>query len=140
TFDSVNITLCWLMQVLGNHLEIQDKMYEEVENVLQGCDRLITLKDLNEMKYTERVIKEVLRLYSAVPIISRTITQDLQIGGHTVPEGMIINVPTCHVHKNPEIYKNPEKFDPDRFLPESGYRHQYAYIPFGAGPRNCIGM
>ncbi|KAJ9573999.1 hypothetical protein L9F63_008629 [Diploptera punctata] len=115
-FDTVNVTLCWLMQVLGNHLEIQDKVYEEIENVLHGSNRLITMKDLNEMNYLERVIKEVQRLHSPVPLLSRTITKDLEIGGHTVPEGMIINIPTCQVHKNPEIYQNPEKFDPDRFL------------------------
>lgn len=92
------------------------------------------------MKYLERVIKESMRLYPPVPIIGRKVSEDVQLDDYCIPEGCMIKIDLFHLHRDPRYFADPEKFDPDRFLPESMNRHPYAYLPFSAGPRNCIGQ
>jgi len=139
--DTTSAGICWAIYLLGLHADIQNKVSEEQESIFQGSDRSVTMKDLNEMKYLERVIKESLRLYPSVPFIGREITQDVQLDDYTIPAGVTITIPIYRIHKNPDQFPNPENFDPDNFLPErAAKRHPYAYIPFSAGPRNCIGQ
>ena len=90
----------------------------------------------------ERCIKESLRLYPSVNIISRHLGEDVRItSGYLLPKGTHVVIYIYGVHRNPDIYPDPQKFDPDRFLPENCQnRHPFAYIPFSAGPRNCIGQ
>jgi cytochrome P450 family 4 len=99
-------------------------------------------KTLQELKYTERCLKEVLRLYPSVPFIGRVLGEDMTTStGHLLKAGTNMHLHIYDVHHNPEIYPDPEKFDPDRFLPENCQnRHNFAYVPFSAGPRNCIGQ
>ncbi|PSN36922.1 Cytochrome P450 4C1 [Blattella germanica] len=99
------------------------------------------MKDLNDMKYLERVIKETLRLYPVLPTIARTLSEEVRLDGYTLPAGLMVFLPSFLTHRLPEYFPEPERFDPDRFLPENvANRHPYAYIPFSAGPRNCIGQ
>merc|ERR1719273_1268493 len=91
------------------------------------------------MKYLECCIKEALRLYPSVPIIGRDIEKDTYIDGQMVPKGTCVIVFVHNLHRNPIIWDKPEEFIPERFL-ESSKRHPYAYVPFSAGPRNCIGQ
>lgn len=93
------------------------------------------------MDLLERCIKETLRLYPSVGLISRYIDEDTKLkSGLIAPKSALLIIPIVFVHRNPEIYPEPDKFDPDRFLPENCQnRHPFAYIPFSAGPRNCIG-
>ena len=90
----------------------------------------------------ERCIKESLRLYPSVFFISRNLGEDvITTTGHLLPKDTHVFIYIYELHRNPDIYPDPEKFDPDRFLPENCQnRHPYAYIPFSAGPRNCIGQ
>ncbi|XP_069699694.1 cytochrome P450 4C1-like isoform X2 [Periplaneta americana] len=139
--DTTSAAICWTILLLGLHPEIQNRAYEELEEIFQGSDRAPTMKDLTELKYLERVIKESLRLYPSVPMIGRELKEDVQIGSYTIPRGVTATTHIYSIHRNPDHFPNPEVFDPDNFLPERvANRHPYAYIPFSAGPRNCIGQ
>ncbi|XP_069680211.1 cytochrome P450 4C1-like [Periplaneta americana] len=139
--DTVAAAINASLHLLGLHPEIQDRVYEELKGIFKDTDHSPTLKDLKNMKYLHMVIKEAMRLYPSVPIVGRMLTQDLQLGSHTVPAGVTACVAINVIHRDPDIFPNPTQFDPDNFLPERVVnRHPYAYIPFSAGPRNCIGQ
>ncbi|CAH1118517.1 unnamed protein product [Phaedon cochleariae] len=133
-------TFCCLCVMLGMHQEIQQKVYEEAMDVL-GSDRAVESKDMSKFNYTERVIKETLRLFPIAAILGRTLEEDIDLGdGITLPAGSSAGFGTVHIHRDPKYWPNPFKFDPDRFLPEEvSKRHPCTYIPFSYGPRNCIG-
>ncbi|KAI4464344.1 cytochrome p450 family 4 [Holotrichia oblita] len=118
----------------------EEKLYQEIKEVLQ--DKSIpSFNNLPELKYLECVIKESLRMFPSVPFIIRTIEQEIQIDQYKIPAGTDILLHIYGLHNSPEYYPNPDVFDPDRFLPENCVgRHPYSYIPFSAGPRNCIGQ
>ncbi|XP_015119502.1 cytochrome P450 4c3 [Diachasma alloeum] len=141
--DTTSSAVCWTLYLLGCHPEYQERVIDELEQVFgEGdYDRRPTLRDLKSMKYLERCIKEALRLYPSVPLLARRIAEDVQIGKYTIPEGTTAMVIVPMLHRDPEVFPHPEKFDPDRFLAENANgRHPYAFIPFSAGPRNCIGQ
>ncbi|KAK9744674.1 Cytochrome P450 [Popillia japonica] len=139
--DTVTAAMSWNLLLLGNHQDIQEKAYEEIKAVLQNKPTPTTISELNELKYLERVIKESLRLFPSVPFISRQLEQEIQIDEYKIPSDVQAVLHIYGMHRNPDYYPEPEKFDPDRFLPENCVgRHPYAYIPFSAGPRNCIGQ
>ncbi|XP_074029600.1 cytochrome P450 4C1 isoform X2 [Leptinotarsa decemlineata] len=132
-------SICCLFTMLGMYPDIQQKVYEEVIDIL-GPDRTVVASDLAELKYTERVIKENLRLFPIAAIFARSIEEDIDIGDAILPAGSSVAFNTVHIHRNPEYWVDPLKFDPDRFSPEEvAKRHPCTYIPFSYGPRNCIG-
>nr|XP_022906467.1 cytochrome P450 4C1-like isoform X2 [Onthophagus taurus] len=139
--DTTTTGICWTLFLLGLNQDCQQKAYEEIQDVLGDKNTPETISDLNELKYLECCIKESLRIYPSVPLISRVLTEDITLDGFKIPKGTNCNLDIYHTHRNAEIYPEPEKYDPDRFQPEnSKNRHPYAYIPFSAGPRNCIGQ
>lgn len=92
------------------------------------------------MKYLEQCIKETMRLYPSVPIIARTLGEDVKLKKYTLPEGCDVIISPYATHRIAEQFPDPEVFNPDRFEPDKNeQRHPYAYFPFSAGPRNCIG-
>ncbi|XP_053556231.1 cytochrome P450 4V2 [Bombina bombina] len=104
-------------------------------------DRPVTMDDLKKLRYLEAVIKEALRLYPSVPFFARTVTEDCTIRGFHVPKGVNIVIIPYALHRDQEHFPEPEEFRPERFLPENAVgRNPYAYIPFSAGLRNCIGQ
>lgn len=121
---------------------MQAKVYAEIRQIFGDSKRECTFADVMEMKYLERVILESLRLFPPVPMIARKLTEDVQLvsENHKLPAGCSVVIGTYKIHRRPEIYNNPETFDPDNFLPErTQNRHYYSYIPFSAGPRSCVG-
>ncbi|XP_060533904.1 cytochrome P450 4C1-like [Cylas formicarius] len=138
--DTTASSLSFLLAVLGMFQDIQGKVYNEVIEIM-GHDRLPEYKDLPLMKYTERVIKETLRLFPVGAFFLRAATEDLDLGDIVMPKGSSAFFGTVFIHRNPKYWPDPLKFDPDRFLPEEiAKRHPCTYIPFSYGPRNCIGM
>ncbi|XP_044742783.1 cytochrome P450 4C1-like [Chrysoperla carnea] len=134
--------LSYVLLNLAAHKDIQEKVCEELFEVLDGdLNRPIEIDDLPKLKYMDMVLKESMRLYSTVPIIAREITKDIQMGDFLIPKGSTCVIPILSLHRDHNLWKEPLKFDPERFTPENMKgRHPYAYIPFGGGPRNCIGI
>ncbi|XP_076622973.1 putative cytochrome P450 4aa1 isoform X1 [Colletes latitarsis] len=138
--DSVGTATAMTIFLLANHPEWQEKCIEELDNIFDGDSRLPTMKDLKEMRCLEMCIKESLRLYPSVPIIARILGEDVKIGKHVIPAGCGVLISPFSTHRLPHHFPDPEAFKPERFSPEnSEKRHPYAYLPFSAGPRNCIG-
>nr|pir cytochrome P450 enzyme, CYP4C39 enzyme - green crab, common shore crab [Carcinus maenas]AAQ93010.1 cytochrome P450 CYP4C39 [Carcinus maenas] len=139
--DTTAAALNWSVYLLGCHPEIQAKVHEELDALFGDSDRPVTMADLREMKYTENCIKEALRLFPSVPFLARELREEAVINNYRIPVGTTVMVITYRLHRDPEQFPNPETFDPDRFLPENvAKRHPYSYVPFSAGPRNCIGQ
>ncbi|XP_071568023.1 cytochrome P450 4C1-like [Temnothorax nylanderi] len=139
--DTTTVAMTWTLFLLGNNLEHQEKVHEELDEVFGDSDTPASVKELSQLKYLERVIKETLRLFPSVPLITRKLTEDVKLDNYTLPKGASITLAILLAHRNPKVWPDPMKFDPDRFLPEnSKHRNPYAYVPFSAGPRNCIGQ
>nr|BAM73796.1 cytochrome P450 [Bombyx mori] len=132
----------FFLSMMGIHQDIQDKVIEELDQIFGDSDRPVTFQDTLEMKYLERCLMETLRLYPPVPIIARQVNQEITLpsNGKKIPAGTTLVIATYKLHRRPDVYPNPNKFDPDNFLPErSANRHYYAFVPFSAGPRSCVG-
>ncbi|KAF7990400.1 hypothetical protein HCN44_000205 [Aphidius gifuensis] len=139
--DTVSTALLCAIKLLTEHKDIQTRAREEVNQVLMEIDGEITIAAVQQFCYLERCIKETLRLCPSVPLIGRKITKDVQLKNYSIPAGTTLNIHIYNAHHDPNYWVNPEVFDPDRFLPENSIgRHSHAYIPFSAGPRNCIGQ
>ncbi|CAG9836960.1 unnamed protein product [Diabrotica balteata] len=138
--EPVSIAICSVLIMLAMHPDMQEKVYEEAVAVL-GQVGGVTDSNLPLLKYTERVIKETLRLFPPALIFSRLVTKDLDLGDVVLPEGSSATIMPLFIHRNSDYWHEPLKFDTDRFLPEKlSTRHPCTFIPFSFGPRNCIGQ
>ncbi|KAK3881462.1 hypothetical protein Pcinc_014118 [Petrolisthes cinctipes] len=138
--DTTAAAISWSLFLLGHHPEIQAKVHEELDAILTSPDQPLGIAELRQMKYTENCIKEALRLLPSVPYLGRVLSEDLNICGNVIPAHTNVMISIYMIHREPVQFPDPEKFDPNRFLPENTRKsHPYAYIPFSAGPRNCIG-
>lgn len=138
--DSVGAAVAFCLYLLAQNQDCQQKCLNEIDQIFDSDTRAPTMQDLREMRYLEQCIKETLRLYPSVPLIARKITEDIPLSKHKLPSGSNVLILPYATHRMPSIYPEPERFDPERFAPEmTEKRHPYAYIPFSAGPRNCIG-
>lgn len=140
--DTTTSAISFTIYCLMKNPEVQEKVYKEQQEILGDSQNSATFQDLKNMKYLECVINETQRLYPSVPYIGRTMTEDFQLTSeYTIPEGCSINIFLYKLHRDPNLFPNPDVFDPDRFLPENSQtRHPFAFCPFSAGPRNCMGQ
>jgi cytochrome P450 len=136
--ETVASGMAWTLYLLSKHPEVAQRMRAEVDEVLEG--RIPTTDDIPNLTYTDLVIQESLRLYPPVWLISRTPTEDNEVGGYTIPAGSMVLLSSFVSHRHPDFWDNPEGFDPERFTPErSEGRPKHAWFPFSGGPRQCIG-
>lgn len=131
-------TLTWAFYLLAAHPEVRAKLDVELRDVLNG--RLPTFTDIPNLPYTKMVVEETMRLYPPAYSIPRFGHAPDKIGGYDTPANAIIILSPYLTHRHPDFWENPTQFDPERFTAErSANRPRYAYIPFGGGPRQCIG-
>nr|AZR39458.1 cytochrome P450 [Agasicles hygrophila] len=137
--DTSSVVLGFAMYCLANNPEKQEKAFQEQKAIFDTKDDLkIETVDLQAMKYLEMVIKETLRLYPPVPMLGRRFSETFEFGGNIYPKDLEVLIPIYIVHRNPEHFPEPFKFIPERF--EESKIIPYTYLPFSAGPRNCIGQ
>ncbi|XP_070692277.1 cytochrome P450 4T8 [Pempheris klunzingeri] len=139
--DTTASGVSFILYCLACHPEHQKMCRDEVIQALDGKDS-VEWEDLSQIPYTTMCIKECLRLYPPVPGMSRKITKPMTfIDGRTLPGGSHVGTSVYAVHRNAAVWENPDVFDPLRFLPENASkRSPHAFVPFSAGPRNCIGQ
>jgi len=131
-------TLSWAFLMLDRHPEVREQLHEEAASVLGAGTP--SLQDMHRLTYTTQVVEEVMRLYPPVWVLPRCAQAQDEIGGYRVPAGADVLVCPYTLHRHPDFWDRPEVFDPQRFAPgRSAERSRYAYIPFGAGPRFCVG-
>ncbi|MCG8349991.1 MAG: cytochrome P450 [Chloroflexales bacterium] len=136
--ETTAIALLWMFKLLSEQPIARRELQREVETVLG--ERRPTADDYSNLLYTLAVFEETARLYPPVTMIPRTLLDDDVLGGYTIPKGAHVVVNLYALHHHPDFWDNPEGFDPARFLTENAKgRHPFAYIPFGRGPRLCIG-
>ncbi|PVD35399.1 hypothetical protein C0Q70_02361, partial [Pomacea canaliculata] len=132
----------WLLHLLSENVDYQKRVQEEVDEVLEGREsKHVLWSDLQKLETLTCCMKEAMRLYPAVPGVGRILTKDTLIDGHTIPAGTRVNVSFILLHRNPDVWEDPHTFRPERFeVEEAKNRNPFAFVPFSAGPRNCIGM
>ena len=138
--DTTASALMWTLWYLAKHPDLQEKCRQDAESCL-GNGKELSYENLGQLSYLTQFIKESLRLGAPVPYVGRTLSQPMEIGGYKLSAGATCTIAMLAVHRHPQVWEDPLRFDPERFSPEnSADRHPYAFIPFSAGPRNCIGQ
>ncbi|XP_068630625.1 cytochrome P450 4V2-like [Battus philenor] len=137
--DTSAVGICFTAVLMAVHQRVQDKVYEELREVFGDTSRVVTAEDLPKLNYLEAVIKESMRLYPPVAVISRTLDKDVTLpSGVRLVEGSDALVNIWALHRSPRHWADAESFRPERFLNNSIHRNT-AFMPFSFGPRNCIG-
>ncbi|XP_059153439.1 ultra-long-chain fatty acid omega-hydroxylase-like [Physella acuta] len=138
--DTTASGMTWTLYELAKHPEHQERIYDEVKDVLDGREHL-DWNDLPKLEFTTMCIKEGLRLHSAVPFIERTTVEECEINGHVLPPGTRVAIQLWILHHNPHIWEDPHVYNPERFHPDNqANMDPFQFLPFSAGSRNCIGQ
>ncbi|XP_029911948.1 cytochrome P450 3A56-like [Myripristis murdjan] len=139
-YETSSSSLTFLAYNLATNPDTMKRLQEEIDSTFPN-KAPVEYQAMMQMEYLDSVINESLRLYPIAPRLERAAKATVDINGIVIPKDMIVLVPTWVLHRDPEIWPNPEEFKPDRFSKENKESiDPYTYMPFGAGPRNCIGM
>ena len=137
--ETTALMLMWTLYLLSMNPETQERLFAEVSDILG--QRTTTKEDIPDLVYTDKVIHESMRVFPpAWSLMVRKALEDIQVGDTTIPKGSVMMIPMWVVHRNPKIYQDPLRFDPERFGGEwKKYYPKYAFFPFGGGPHVCVG-
>jgi cytochrome P450 len=136
--ETTALALTRTFSLMSQHPEVERKLRRELDTTLQG--RAPRPEDLPRLAYTEKVIKEAMRLYPPAWGLGRTAIKPCEVGGYEVPEGASVVMSQWVMHRNPLFFPDPERFSPDRWTSERvASLPKFAYFPFGGGPRSCVG-
>lgn len=140
-YETSATTLAYTLHQLALHPAVQDRVIAEVEEFLQRHDGRITYECVNELPYTTACVQETLRLFPVLGVVTRELFEDHALpNGLQLERGLRVHIPVYRLHRNPKYFPEPDKFDPERFLGERKRTvRPYTYMPFGEGPRLCIG-
>ncbi|KAM4619510.1 thromboxane-A synthase isoform 3-T5 [Polymixia lowei] len=139
-YETSSNTLAFICYLLAINPDCHSKVQEEVDDFFTRHESP-DYANVQELKYLDMVISEALRLYPPGFRFARDIDQDCVVNGQSLPKGATLEIPAGFLHYDPEYWPEPEKFIPERFTPEAkASRHPFVYLPFGAGPRSCVGM
>ena len=142
-YKNTSNTLAFTAHFLATNPDLQEKLRREIREA-RASDSTSAVYDLSQsIHYLDCVINESLRLCPPIFQMNRSCQEDYNFNGIHIPAGMEVIIPTYAIHRDPDAWPNPEKFDPERFrdgAEDDRDRHSYQFLPFGAGPRNCIAM
>jgi len=138
--ETSSSALAWTWYELHNNPGVTDKLHEELDRVIGA--RVMTLEDVPKLKYTRMIVDEVLRLHPPFWFENRNCMNDVELGGALLPKGSMVIFSRYSLHRNPAFWNQPDQFIPERFddSREENRRHHHAFVPFGGGPRICIGI
>ncbi len=136
--ETTALALSWSLGLLGQHPAVLRKLQHEVDTVLGA--RKPTAADFMDLTYTQAVLQEAMRLYPPLVVTARQALADDHLAGNPLPAGAQLMIHFYGLHHHPDFWEKPDRFDPERFMPEnSQVQHRFAYLPFSGGPRQCIG-
>jgi cytochrome P450 len=136
--ETTAVALAWTWYLVAGHPSVERRLQREIREVLG--DRTPGVGDLPDLGYTRMVLEESMRLYPPVWAMTRQTHAEDEVGGQRVPPETTVSLSPYVTHRHPDFWEHPEGFDPERFSPErSAERPEYAYFPFGGGPRRCVG-
>ncbi|KAK7603328.1 hypothetical protein V9T40_003327 [Parthenolecanium corni] len=139
--DTIVATLSFCLFELSQHSDIQDRCYNEIINVIGENLENTNVQDFKNLKYLENVINETLRLYTPVPLIARKVEEDIRLpSNYVLPAGSAVNFNLLALHRNKKYFPKAEEFIPERFDDRDMYSQGFNFVPFSAGPRNCLGQ
>ncbi len=138
--ETSSAALTWTWYELHRHPEVEARLHEEVDEVLG--DGPLDVEDVGRLEYTRMVVEEALRLHPPFWFENRNVVRETALGGERLPAGSLVAFSRYSLHRHPDFWNDPERFDPERFRPgqEENRRSTYASVPFGGGPRICIGL
>ncbi|XP_062944439.1 cytochrome P450 3A4-like isoform X2 [Cynocephalus volans] len=139
-YETTSNTLSFIMYLLATHPDIQQKLQEEIDATLPN-KAPVTYDTLVRMEYLDMVVNESLRLFPIAGRLMRVCKKDVEVNGVFIPKGVMVMIPIFALHRDPKYWTEPEEFRPERFSKKNKDSiDPYIYMPFGSGPRNCIGM
>ncbi|KAK2817288.1 hypothetical protein Q5P01_025479 [Channa striata] len=139
-YETSSTSLTFLAYNLATNPRVMKKLQEEIDSTFPNKGP-VDYQALMQMEYLDSVVNESLRLYPIAPRLERVAKATVEINGLVIPKDMVVMIPTWPIHRDPEVWPEPEEFKPERFSKENKETiDPYTYMPFGAGPRNCLGM